>query len=204
MGSNHDARDIANQQAQADQERREDVSRATGQVNAVYDAPGRQKQYSDFLNAMRQQYGDQLKRQQQVAQRNLKFSTARSGLSGGSQDVDSKRTLGEEFTKGVLDAENRSQAALGELKAGDEASRLNLIQLAQQGLGATDAASRAGAAISANAASARDNATAKGLGDVFGATADTYKRQQEAAVRRAQLYTPVGSPYGASAGFGGR
>lgn len=204
MGSNHDARDIANQQAAAEEERRQATAGAIERVNRIYDDPGRQYQYRTFLDAMRQQYGDQLKKQQGEATRQLKFSTARSGLSGGSQDVDSKRTLGEEFTKGVLEAENRSQAALGDLKAQDEASRLNLIQMAQQGLGATDAAARAGAMIQSNAASARDASTVKGLGDVFGATADTYKKQQEAAVRRAQLYTPVGSPYGGVPGFGGR
>jgi hypothetical protein len=204
MGASSDAGDIAHQQMQADNERRDAIRNTTDRVNRIYDAPGRQNQYASFLDAMRQQYGDQLKKQQGTATRQLKFSTARGGLSGGSQDADSKRTLGEEFSQGVIDAENRSQAALGDLKSQDEASRLNLIQLAQQGLGATDAASRAGAAIQANAASARDGATAKGLGDVFGATADTYKKQQDAAVRRAQLYTPVGSPYGGAPGFGGR
>lgn len=199
MGGSNDAQQIADQQRADEDARRVRIGQTIGQVNKIYDSPGRNQQYTDFLNAMRQQYGQQLGEQHGVAARNRKFAVSRSGLAGGSADVDSRRTLGEEHQKGLLAAENRSQSALGDLKSTDESSRLNLIQLAQSGLDAGTAASQAGAAIAANAASAKDNATVKGLGDVFGTTAETYKKQQEADAMRRGWQSPVGGPYGKTA-----
>lgn len=190
----------AQRQAQASEAaRQQSIAQSTAAIDRVYNAPERQAQYSDFVGALRRNYTDDANRQQTSADRQRRFSMARSGLVGGSADVDSRRQLGEEYQRGLLTAEDRAQSALGDLKSQDNAARLNLTQLAQGGLDATTAASRAGAQIQASAQQARGSAVANGLGDIFGATAATYKKQQEAAAFRRGQTSPVGSLYGAQA-----
>lgn len=195
MGSHNSSQ---NEARRMEQERQARIAETTRRVNAAYDAPGRQAQYDDFLSAVRQNYTDDARRQKQGVDRDLKFATARSGLTGGSADVDMRRGAGEEFQRGILQAEDRAQAALGDLKGADESSRMQLLQMAQAGLDATTAASRANAAISAGAQSARADAQAKGLGDIFGSTIKTVGRQQEAAAQRRGQTAAVGSLYGNS------
>jgi len=191
-GSNNAAQEAR----QAEAERSARIANTTAQINNVYDAPERNKQYGDFLSAVRTHYTDDAGRQKKVADRNLKFSMARGGLTGGSADADARTTLGEEFTRGILSAEDKAQGSLGDLKAQDEASRMQLIGMAQSGMDATTAAARAMSNVQSGAQTARANATASGLGDIFTATNRTYQQQQEAAGRRAGMTAPVGSLYG--------
>lgn len=199
MGA-RDNRDAAaaNAQRAADAEaaREKGIAETTGKINSIYDSPERQAQYGDFINAVREKYNTDLGRQSVIANRENKFAIARSGLSGGSRDVDSKRQLGEERAQGILGAENKAQAALGDLKAADNTSRLNLIGLARSGLDATTAASRAMSGLQVGAESARADALQQGIGDVFAATNANVKKQQEAAALREGRRAPVGSFYG--------
>lgn len=197
MGDNHASVQADWRARNAEQDRQSQIANTTKAINSVYDAPARQAQYADFVNAVRENYTNDANRQKAIADRNLKFSMARSGLSGGSAAVDANRTLGEEYTKGILGAEDKAQGALGDLKAQDEAARAQLFQLGLAGADATTTASRAGQMASSGLASARADNTAKGLGDIFGSTAATYKAQQDAALKRQQLLAPQGSLYGA-------
>lgn len=168
----------------AEAERQAGIKRAIGGINAVFDSPGRESQYSDYINAVRERLNSDASRQKAMADRRLRFSMARQGLTGGSAQVDANRTLGEDFSQGLLEAERRAQGAGSDLRAQDEQTRMNLIQLAQSGLDSTTAAQRAGAAMRASADTARSGAFAEGLGDIFGSTADIYRRQEDAAARR--------------------
>lgn len=183
-------------------ERQFKMQEATDRLNGVFDSPERAAQIQNFLAALREQYGMQLNRQKTDADRNLKFSMARGGLTGGSAQVDANRRLGEEFTDALLSSENRAQAAVGDLRGQDEASRSNLISMIRAGLDSTTAAARAGSAMQANAQSAQGRAMSDGLGNMFGSTADLYKRQTEAAERRRGERVAYESVYGKSA-FGG-
>lgn len=194
--------DPAEAAARAEAERQAGIKDTIGKINSVYDAPGRQKQYSDFISAVRDKYLQDATRQKGVADLQNKFALARSGLNGGSRAVDSKRLLGEEFQQGVLQSENKAQGALGQLKSADNQSRLNLIQLAQGGLDATTAAGRALANTQSGIESARADATSQGLGDIFAGSAAAIKKQQDAAALRQGRTAPIGSLYG-KPGFGG-
>lgn len=201
MGSNNDAKDIYHAQVQAERERENSIKRATGRVNAVFDAPERAAGREGFLAALRENFMRDLNRQKSLADRRLKFSMARSGLTGGSAAVDANRTLGEDFTTGLLSAENRAQGGLADLEAQDEQSRLGILQMVRQGLDATTAAQRAGAAMRTNIESTKTQNLMNGLGDIFGNTASIYKQQQEAQERRrgardagVSIYGPK-SPY---------
>lgn len=197
MGSNNSAEKAQKAADEAEKTKQQGIDATTSRINSIYDSSARQNQYQDFINAVRSDYTADAQKQKTVADRNLKFSMARNGLTGGSASVDANRTLGQEYQEGLLSAENKAQGALSDLKSQDESSRLNLIQLAQQGLDATTAASRANSATQAAAQTSKSDALASGLGDVFGQTSKTYQAQQDAAAKRQALLAPTtGSLYG--------
>ncbi len=180
--------DSASKAAEArETERLAEIKRATGSIDRVFDNRGAQR--TDFVTALRSFLSGDVRKQQKIASRGLKFGLARSGLTGGSTAVDTGRTLGEEFTQGLLKAERGAQSGLSDLKASDEAARLQLLGLAQTGLSSQTASQRASEAIRSNLASAKAGITTSGLGDVFGKTGDLFRRQAEAAERREGLKT---------------
>lgn len=169
----------------AERARTQQIAQAQTAINAAFS--GRQSQYDDFVNALRGEFTADATKQKGIADRQLKFSNARAGLTGGSQAADSGTQLGEEFQKGLLTAERKAQSSLADLVSADEASRSQLFSLAQGGASVGAAASQTANALRANIAGAKDKGTVEGLGDIFGNTYDLYTKQQEAAARRRGL-----------------
>jgi hypothetical protein len=179
-----------------EKKRQAEITAGTSRVNNIFDAPERAAGRTDFLSAVRDHYRTGLDRDKARTDRRLKFSMARGGLTGGSAAIDANRVVGEDYTTGLLGAEERAQGAVSGLEAEDDQSRLNLLAMVQQGLDATTAASRAGSMVMTNTANARSNAFADSLGDVFGNSADIYKRQEELAARRRGERAAYDSLYG--------
>lgn len=183
--------------AQAAEERRQrELKRTTARINQIFDSPERQAQYEDFVTAVRSHYTEDAQRQKVDADRNLKFSMARSGLTGGSAQVDAGRNLQDEYSRGILQAERRAQGSLADLRSADEQSRANLTSMAASGADTTTAARRAAEAMRSNVQGTRSDALASGLGDIFTNTAGVYQKQTEAAERRRGYTAPVGGHYG--------
>lgn len=166
-------------------ERQARISKNVGDINSAFG--NRQGQYDAYLAAVRKNLGSQLTKQQGVASRNLKFSLARGGLTGGSAAVDKGADLQDEFRKGALDVESKAQSGAAGLQQKDEASRLSLISLAQAGGDIGDAAGQTASMLQANTQGALNESGTQTLGDVFGSTAQTYKTMQEAANLRRGL-----------------
>ena len=202
-GKPYDPNRIYGDPKQAEAARQVAIRQGTSRVNSIFDDPARQAQHTDFLKAIRDFYTQDANKQKGIADRNLKFSMARSGLTGGSAAVDANRTLGEEYTKGLLDSENKAQGAYSDLQSQDEQARLGLLSAVRSGMDTTTAAARSAGAIQNNAASAKNDALANGLGDIFGSTAQTYKTQREAADRRRGVIDAYGSVYGAKNPYAG-
>jgi hypothetical protein len=179
---------------QAEAERQARISANVSAIDSAY--AGREPQYADFTAALRKQYGDELKRQTDVAGRNLKFSMARSGLTGGSAAVDAGTELNREASEGAIAAEQQARGAEADLRGADESSRLSMISLAQSGNDIGNAATQTANALRANIEGARSEGAAQGLGDVFGNTAATYKKQQDAATFRKGLASVYAKPFG--------
>lgn len=183
MGSSSNNR--AARQAEENERRRQaQIDQTTQSINALFDSPGRKQQVQDFGTAMRDFYMQDLNRQKGTADRDLTFALARSGLTGGSRQVDASRQLGEDYQRGVLDAERRTQGAMADLMGRDEQARLNLMGLAQSGLSATSAAQQAAGAMRASLEGAQSAAKLQGLGDMFAGVADVRKRSEEAKRQR--------------------
>lgn len=186
----------------AERARQITIQRGTSRVNNIFDDPNRAGQIDAFLQGLREFYTADANKQKGIVDRNLRFSMARSGLTGGSAAIDANRTVGEDYTKGMLDAENRSQDAAAKLRNQDEQTRLALLGMVRSGMDTTTAATRAGAAMQNNAEGAKTEAMSAGLGDIFGNSAAIYKQQREGDERRRGIRDAYGSVYGAKNPYG--
>lgn len=154
-------------------------------INTAY--ANRQPQYDALGKSLRGYYGQYLDRERGNAQRKTKFGLARAGLTGGSAAVDANRTLGRESDEAVLNAERVARKGVADLQSQDEASKLSLISLAQNGADIGSAAQRAGESLRSNLAGAQSANNVSALGDVFGSTAAAYRAREDAAARRRGL-----------------
>ena len=192
---------IAREQQEQEQQRLAAIQAGIAGTNAIFDSPERQRQYDDYMGAQREMYFGELQRQQQEAQRQNRFSLARSGLLGSRQQVDAGRDLGDAYNRGVVDADRLAQRATSDLRAADEDSRRGIIQLVQSGADATTASSAALRQMQTNLSGARSDMNANALGQVFGTFGDLYKRSQDRAEQR-RAERDLGTIYGTAARWG--
>lgn len=183
-------------------ERQARISANVGNINSAF--AGREGQYAAFADALRKKYTGDLTRQYDTAGRNLKFELAGAGLTGGSAAKDQGADLARQMTEGTVAAEQQVGSAEAGLRSADENARMQMISLAQAGGDIGNAATQTGNMLRANYDA--NTAGAKGLGDVFGGTAATYKAMQEARNLRRGLSTAQDSIYGVGLGrpYGGK
>ncbi|WP_433897398.1 hypothetical protein [Stenotrophomonas geniculata] len=194
------AADVA---ARMEMERQERIREAQGRINQVFDNPRRARDIADFVSATRSKLMEDLNRQNTDATRELKFSLARGGLSGGSVNVDQNRRLTDEYNRGLINVEGRAQGAGAQLEAADQDARARLIQLATSGLDATTAASQAAAGLRSNFENARSQAFGEQLGDQFATIGGFVKNRREEAARRQANRDANFNLYGGGAAYGG-
>lgn len=188
---------------QQEAERQARISGTVANINSAF--AGREGQYSAIQDTVRQSLGKQLAKQQGDAARQLKFSLARGGLTGGSVAADTGKNLADEFNTATIGVEQKAQGAGADLRARDEASRLSMIGLAQSGNDVGNAAAQTASMLNANIGAAKADNAVNTLGDVFGGSASTYKKMQEAAALRRGIKDA--DPYAAisrTGGFGGK
>lgn len=171
------------EQMEVDRQKR--IGRNVADINSAF--RGREPQYADFAAALREQYNNALTRMRTDNVRQGKFALARSGLTGGSAAIDLGREQAREAQEGVLTAEREVQGKVAGLRGQDEASRLSMISLAQSGSDIGNAASQTANALRSNIEGAKNVNVVDSLGNVFGGTADIYRKSQEAAARRRGL-----------------
>ena len=195
----------ADRAARLEEERQKRIAANVAEINRIYDDPRREKDIGDFLGATREFYRQDLDRQKGDADRNLRFAMARSGLNGGSASVDANRRLGQDYQRGVLNADRLAQKAAADIRTADQASRMNLIAMAQSGSDMTTGNNQAANALANNLQIGRAQQTTDTLGDVFGGFAKTYENSSNQAAERrgARDYNLWYQP-GFGAGTGGR
>ncbi len=191
--------------AQAQEAKRQaQIAQSVSSVNSAFKNRG--TQYSDYAGALQKQYETELGRQQGIAGRNQKFALARSGLTGGSAAVDAGKLLSQDMQKGTLNAQQQVQGATAKLQASDEATRQQMISLAQGGGDIGDAAIQTANGLRANIGNAQSTNAAQGLGNVFGDVATNYTNMNTAAALRRGIYAGQAKSAlygGTSAGLGG-
>lgn len=129
-------------------------------------ANSRENLYADQRSAVFDLNRRDVDRQATEAERFNRFGLARTGLMGGSVQVDSLADINRRTNEGLMRAGGIADQAAADLRTADEQARANLIGLAQSGIDTGTAASQSLNALrvnSANASSARAGATVGGL-----------------------------------------
>ena len=198
----------ANAANAAEAQRQASIKATQGAVNNVFNSPQRQADIDNFVGATREFYNRDLDRQKADADRSLKFALAKSGLTGGSTQVDQQGLLGENYARGLLTAEQKAQGAGASLQAADQDARARLIQLATSGLDATTAAQQASASLQNNIQAGKSAAQIGALGDVFGTFNQFAQQAKDAQQRRQGYYSTFGGKNsalygGGNSGYGG-
>lgn len=198
-----------NQQKEAqryEEERQRRIQAAQRNIESVFASPQREADIQSFLNASRGYYREDVDRQQADAARALKFALARSGVTGGQFDADQNTNLGRAYQRGILEADRRAQSAAAGLRSADQQSKLNLFQLASQGLDNGTGATQAAQSLRNNLAQASADAREGSLGDLFSSFGKVYQTsiEQDEAKRAQKLYQQLYQPnqYGQQ-NFGG-
>lgn len=188
---------------QAEDQRLAAIRATQARVNQVFDSPGRAADIADAVNAARELGNQDLLQDKAQQDRQLKFALARSGLQGGSTQIDQQSELGRQYNRGLLEVDRRARGVGSDIEAADMDQRGRLIQLATSGLDATTAAQQAGAALRTNIESARNASTVSDIGAFGGTFADFLTNSRDAAQRRRAnqetgfgYYQQPNNPYG--------
>lgn len=118
-------------------------------------------------------------RQAAEAGRQNRFGLARTGLAGGSVDIDSMAELDRRTNEGLMRAGGIAQAAADELEANDEKTRINLISTAQSGIDTGAAAQQALSGLKANANQASGARVGATVGSLFNDLSQAYLFNQQ-------------------------
>lgn len=178
MGGRSAARHAAAQAEQQERERQQRIKDATDKINDLFNNPARAQLYEKQRSAVLELNRDNIARQFAEASRDNRFHLARTGMSGGSLDIDSHAELNRQNNEGLVRAAQLADNAAAQLRADDERTRANLINMAQSGINSTQAQQMAANQAQANAAAAAANANAATVGDLFGRLRDGYRLHQ--------------------------
>jgi hypothetical protein len=182
MGSSSNS---ASREAQrAEDERQAAIRASQSRINQVFDGSNRAADIADYVGATRDYLTRDLNKQKGETDRQLRFALARGGLVGGSTQVDQQTRLGEDYSRGLLEADKRARGAGAEIEAADQDTRARLIGLATQGLDATTGAQQAAAAMRSNLEAGKSTSMVGGMGDFFGGFGNFLRDAREADARR--------------------
>lgn len=195
-GSNSAARE-ANAQEQA---RQAQIAATQSRINQVFDNPQRAADINNFVDATRQYYQQDLNKQKANADRNLTFALAKSGLTGGSAQVDQQHVLGDDYAKGALQVAQKADNAGASLQSSDEEARQRLISLATSGLDSTTAAQQSAEMLRNNLQTSQSGLGS--LGDTFGSVNNFVQSAKAAQQRRQGYYSTFGGTRSALYGGG--
>lgn len=202
MAGSHDSAQKAAARQQKQQQ--EAIARTQAQINQVFDNPQRQADIDDFVQATKAYYDQDLDRQKADADRNLTFALAKSGLTGGSVNVDQQRLLGQNYARGQLEAEQKAMGAGASLQQSDQDARARLISLATQGLDTTTAATQAAEAMRTNLQAGQAGLQASAMGDAFSSLKPFMSTVDAGQQRRNAIHDMATNGLYGTLGFGGR
>lgn len=184
-GSSYHARLAADNARREEEARQGRIAAAVKSIQDVFGDAEREKAYAAQRDAVYRMNVAEVQRQQQEAERALRFSLARSGLLGSSAEVYQKGELARAGNEGMLRAGSIADAASADLRQSDERSRQSLTSLAQSGMDVGVAQQQALSALDANRSAASSASTAASVGNLFGGLLDAWNRgRAQAAYQR--------------------
>ena len=164
--------------------RRQQIKATQQRIESIFSSPQREAEIQDFVGSQRNLLQADLAREKEENDRQLKFSLARGGLSGGSTDIDQNRELSELFFRGVEESERRAQNAGASLRADDQAAKQSLFGQVAGGLDATTAAQNAQQSLRINAGLNKQDATVGAFDSLFKDFGSIFTNSREAAGER--------------------
>lgn len=190
------------QQRQAKQ-RDQAINEATKQVRAIFDNPARQQQIGQYKRAVKKRGTIGLDKAFNKNNRKLKFAMARSGLTGGSADVDLHDRLNDQYARGLLKVLSRAKQAASGLRASDAASEARLLSEVASGYGLGGANTSAVNALRSNLQGAQAAVAPQSFDQLFGNMAKIYNQSQINKGRRQAEKAGLGTFFNNVGGRGG-
>jgi len=185
--------------------RQAEIDAGYKKIEGIFSSPERNQQIEDFIGSQRGLLQSDLNREKGKQDRELKFSLARSGLSGGSTDIDQNRQLSELYLRGIAESERRAQNSGAELRSQDQQQKQNLMSSVLAGGDITTGANNAIAMMRNNTALARTDSTFGNFDSLFRDFGNIYKNSRESAgERKANKNMNFGTLFTPSAQQGGQ
>lgn len=169
----------------------------TSLVNGKF-VSDREKLYGDQRSAVYDLNSQEVNRQAQDAERANRFGLARSGLAGGSVDVDSVADINRRTNEGLLRAGGIADQSAADLRAADEGTRSNLISMAQSGIDTGSASTMALNGLKVNADSVASQRSGASVGSLFNDMSQAYLLNQQSKGTAAGSQLPGQQWYGVS------
>jgi hypothetical protein len=183
-------------------------ARAAGaQAEAQTNATARDAIYQDTRNASYDLNKIKLDDNLAESARQLKFTLARSGLFGGSVDVDQRAKQQKIYDQGALDMTNLADSKVADLRSADEKAKLGLLSNIDAGMDAGSSMSAARDSLSTNAAQANAAARGETLNNLFqnaGLIYDAGNIGQGVANARQKYASQFGAFFPNTQGYGGK
>ena len=157
-------------------------------------ANSRDNLYAEQKSAVYDLNSQEVNRQAEEAERGNRFGLARSGLAGGSADVDSVADINRRTNEGLLRAGGIADQSAADLRAADEGTRSNLISMAQSGIDTGSAATMALNGLKVNADSVAAQRSGSSVGSLFNDMSQAYLVNQQRQGMNTGMQ-PYGSQY---------
>lgn len=165
---------------QREAERQQRIASATQEINNIFNGSNRGSMYDTQKSAIYDLNKAEVDRQAAAAERANRFGLARTGMIGGSADIDSNAELNRRTNDGLLRAGGIADQSAADLKLQDEKTRSSLISMAQSGIDTGTAAQMALNGLSVNADQAAAQRNGATVGSLFGDLSQAYLINQQA------------------------
>lgn len=150
-------------------------------------ANSRDKMYADQRSAMYDLNKTEVDRQAAEAERTNRFGLARTGLAGGSADIDAASELNRRTNEGLMRAGGIADQSAADMRLADERTRSSLISMAQSGIDTGTAATMALNGLKSNAESATAQRAGSSVGSLFDDLSQAYLANQVNAGRTSAI-----------------
>lgn len=153
---------------------------------------GREALYSTIGEDARNTGLFDLNKDRGLIERDTGFGLARTGLAGGSRDIDLNRDILDTYQQGVLRASDRALGVSNSARAADDRTRVGLINSIRSGLDEGSAQQQAYESMRNNSRQAQDEAKSNNLTGFFNSLRDTQKQYQynQGINEAKRLYSP--------------
>lgn len=187
-------------QQEADRQAR--ITAATEKINSIFTPGAEFNPREDLYKQQRATVYDinsqDVARQAQEAERTNRFGLARTGLAGGSVDVDSVADINRRTNEGLLRAGGIADQSAADLRTADESTRSNLISMAQSGIDTGSASTMALNGLKVNADNVAAQRSGASVGSLFNDMSQAYLLNQQSKGTAAGSQLPGQQWYGVS------